>query len=56
MLGRQRRLESNRAASRRPEDAVNDYAKNGWQLVSASFVVEANSGSRTVGHLIFMKK
>ena len=40
----------------RTQDALDEYAKNGWQLVSASFVVETNSGRRTVGNLIFMKK
>ena len=40
----------------RTQDALNEYAKDGWQLVTASYVAEANSAPRTVGHLIFMKK
>lgn len=37
----------------RTQDALNEYGKDGWQLVSASYVAE---GSHTVGYVIFMKK
>jgi len=43
----------------RTQDALNEYAKNGWELVTASYVMDVmggNSAPRAVGQLIFMKK
>ena len=41
----------------RTQDALDEFAKTGWQLVTASFVSEeGNPGRRSVGHLIFVKK
>jgi Domain of unknown function (DUF4177) len=37
----------------RTQDALNEYAKEGWQLVSASYAAE---NGRNVGYVIFMKK
>jgi hypothetical protein len=39
------------------QDALNEYGKNGWQLVTASFEdVNITNGGPGRGHLIFVRK
>ena len=39
------------------QDALNEYGKNGWQLVTASFEdFNVNYGPHGRGHLVFVRK